>query len=87
MRRPGHTRPADQVVAPKETTLKAWPALMDLFGLVLRAKAKGLILRLVAAIVLTIVGALTGVIAPLYLGKAVNALSEGKSVVAPKRQS
>ena len=82
MRPPHHVRPADREIAPKDTPLKAWPALMSLFRLVLRAKAKGLIVRLVAALVLTIVGALTGVIAPLYLGRAVNALSEGKGVAA-----
>ena len=80
MRPPHHVRPADREISPKDTTLRAWPALLDLFRLVLRAKAKGLMLRLVAAVALTIVGALTGVIAPLYLGRAVNALSEGKSI-------
>ncbi len=58
------------------------PALMDLIRLVLRADARGLKLRLAAALTLTIVGALTGVIAPLYLGQAVNALSVGRGEAA-----
>jgi ATP-binding cassette subfamily B protein len=77
-----HVRPADREVAPKDVKLKTLPALLDLFRLVLRAEARGLKLRLFAAVLFTVVGALTGVIAPLYLGNAVNLLSAGHSVAA-----
>jgi ATP-binding cassette subfamily B protein len=79
---PHHHRPADREVAPPEVKLKTLPALADLFRLVLRSGAKGLWPRLVLAVAFTITGALTGVIAPLYLGKAVNALAAGRSVAA-----
>ncbi|MEO6338399.1 MAG: ABC transporter ATP-binding protein/permease [Caulobacteraceae bacterium] len=49
--------------------------MIDLFKLVARSGAPQLRLRLVAAIVLTVAGKLTGVIAPLLLGNAVNGLS------------
>ena len=80
--RPPHARPADREVSPKDVKLNTLPALFDLFRLVLRADAKGLKLRLSAAVIFTIIGALTGVVAPLYLGHAVNLLSAGKSVSA-----
>ena len=78
MRGPGHLRPADRVISPPDVTFKTLPALADLFRLVIRSGAKGLWPRLVLALSFTIVGALTGVIAPLYLGKAVNALAAGR---------
>ena len=77
--RPPSTRPADREVAPKEVKLKSIPAIIDLCRLVLRSKAPGLGVRLTAAIVLTIVGAFTGVYAPVLMGKALNALAVGKS--------
>lgn len=82
MRGPGHTRPADREISPPDVKLKVGPALVDLFRLVLRSGARGLRLRLSAAVIFTIIGALTGVIAPLYLGRAVNALSAGRSEAA-----
>ena len=82
MRGPGHMRPADREIAPPDVKLKLLPATADLFRLVLRSGAKGLWLRLVLALVFTITGALTGVIAPLYLGRAVNSLSSGRSEAA-----
>ena len=76
--RPAHSvRPADREVSPPDVKLKTLPALADLFRLVLRSRAKGLWPRLILALVFTITGALTGVVAPLYLGKAVNALTAG----------
>ena len=75
-------RPADREIAPPDVKLKLLPATADLFRLVLRSGAKGLWLRLVLALVFTITGALTGVIAPLYLGRAVNSLSSGRSEAA-----
>jgi ATP-binding cassette subfamily B protein len=82
MRGPHHVRPADREVAPPEVKLKTLPALADLFRLVLRSGAKGLWIRLILAVTFTVAGALTGVIAPLYLGKAVNALAAGRGVAA-----
>jgi ATP-binding cassette subfamily B protein len=71
-------RPADRDVAPPNVKLRTLPALADLLRLVLRARAKGLRARLALALAFTIIGALTGVIAPLYLGRAVDVLSAGK---------
>ena len=82
MRAPGHLRPADRVISPPDVTFKTVPALADLFRLVIRSGAKGLWPRLIVALSFTIVGALTGVIAPLYLGKAVNALAAGRGAPA-----
>jgi ATP-binding cassette subfamily B protein len=76
----GHTRPADREVAPADYQLKTLPALADLFRLVVRSGARRLWPRLILALAFTILGALTGPIAPLFLGKAVNALSEGPGV-------
>ena len=78
MRGPGHARPADRLISPPDVTFKTLPALADLFRLVIRSGAKGLWLRLGLALAFTIAGSLTGVIAPLYLGKAVNALAAGR---------
>ena len=81
--RPSHRmRPADREVSPPEVKLKTLPALADLFRLVMRSGAKALWPRLLLALAFTIAGAVTGVIAPLYLGKAVNALSEGRGQAA-----
>ena len=77
-----HARPADRPVSPPDATYKTLPALADLFRLVIRSGAKGLWFRLALALAFTIVGALTGVIAPLYLGKAVNALAAGRGTAA-----
>ena len=82
MRGPVRTRPADREVSPPEVRLKTWPAMVDLFRLVIRSGAKGLWPRLILALVFTVTGALTGVIAPLYLGRAVNALGAGQSTAA-----
>ena len=77
--RPSHRmRPADREVAAPEVKLKTLPALVDLFRLVLRSGAKALWFRLLLALAFTITGVLTGVIAPLYLGKAVDALAKGR---------
>lgn len=82
MRGSGHTRPADREIAPPDAKLKVIPATIDLFRLVVRSGAKGLWIRLTLAVAFTITGALTGVIAPLYLGRAVNALSAGRGTAA-----
>ena len=83
MRGPGrHPRPADREVAPPGVKLKVLPALVDLFRLVLRSGAKGLWWRLTLALAFTLIGSVTGVIAPLYLGRAINGLSAGRGVAA-----
>jgi len=82
MRPAGHTRPADREVAPPDVKFKTLPALADLFRLVLRSGAKGLWFRLSLALIFTVAGSLTGVIAPIYLGRAVNALAAGRGAAA-----
>jgi len=52
-------------------------AMADLTRLVIRSEAPQLRLRLTVALLLTVAGKLTGVIAPLLLGKAVNSLTKG----------
>jgi ATP-binding cassette subfamily B protein len=78
----GHTRPADREIAPADYKLKTLPALADLFRLVVRSGARMLWPRLILALTFTIIGAVTGVFAPFLLGRAVNALSEGRGVAA-----
>jgi ATP-binding cassette subfamily B protein len=56
--------------------------MRDLAGLVARSQAPQLKLRLTASLVLTVVGKLVGVLAPLLLGMAVNSLSHGRSAPA-----
>ncbi len=75
-------RPADREVSPREVRLNTLQALADLCRLVLRARTDKLWLRIIAAVTLTVAGALTGVIAPVYLGRAVNTLAAGKGVAA-----
>jgi len=65
-------------VAPPEVKANGWKALADLFSLVMRSKAPGLRWRVTLALVFTFAGKFLGVIAPLLLGKAVNALSAGQ---------
>jgi len=72
------SRPAPAAAGPE---LKPHPAkaLADLARLVLRSGAPQLRLRLGAALGLTISGKFLGVLAPLLLGAAVNALAQGES--------
>ncbi len=74
-------RPAEGVALPPEVEPRAKPltALKDLAGLVLRSKAPGLTWRLTVALILTLVGKVAGVTAPLLLGAAVNRLSAGQN--------
>jgi len=57
-------------------------ALTDLVRLVGRSNAPQLRLRLIAAVLLTLSGKALGVLAPLVLGAAVNALASGQGTVA-----
>jgi ATP-binding cassette subfamily B protein len=52
-------------------------SMSALFWIVMRSQAPQLRLRLTVALVLTVAGKLTGVIAPLLLGRAVNSLGKG----------
>jgi ATP-binding cassette subfamily B protein len=70
-------RPADREVAPRETKPDVFPALTDLFRLVLRARARGVWIRLAGAVGFMTVGSVTGILAQLVLGAWVNALSRG----------
>ena len=70
-------------VAPAEIKANGWKALADLFSLVMRSKAPGLRWRVTLALVFTFVGKFLGVVAPLLLGKAVNALSAGQGAAVP----
>ncbi|SFJ22032.1 ABC transporter ATP-binding protein/permease [Caulobacter sp. UNC279MFTsu5.1] len=65
-------------VASPEVKANGWKALADLFSLVMRSKAPGLRWRVTLALVFTFAGKFLGVVAPLLLGKAVNALSAGQ---------
>ena len=64
-----------EVATPEVNT---WAALSDLIGLVARSGAPQLRLRLAAAVLLTLGGRALGVLAPLALGAAVNALAAGQ---------
>jgi ABC-type transport system involved in Fe-S cluster assembly fused permease/ATPase subunit len=67
--------------SPEVVKLKLFPAMADLWRLLLRSRAPGLGWRLSMALGLTVVGKVFGVFGPLLLGKAVNELSAGKGVV------
>ena len=64
-----------EVATPEVNT---WAALSDLIRLVARSGAPQLRLRLAAAVLLTLGGRALGVLAPLALGAAVNALAAGQ---------
>lgn len=68
--------PSDAVI---ETRVGAWAAMRHLFDLQMRSKAPQLKTRLIAAIVLVLAGKSLGVLAPLYMGRAINVLAEGKN--------
>ena len=66
-------------VAAPDVKANGWKALADLFSLVMRSEAPGLRWRVTVALAFTFVGKFLGVVAPLLLGKAVNALSAGQA--------
>jgi ATP-binding cassette subfamily B protein len=71
LRRPRTREGAADTAAPPP---QPWKALKRIGGLVARSGAPQLRLRMAAALVLTLGGKATGVMAPLLLGKAVNSL-------------
>ena len=60
--RPGR-RPADREIAGPDVKIRFWRATADLWSLVLRSRAKGLPIRLTAALAFTICGKAMGVFA------------------------
>ena len=62
-------------VAPRGAKFAFWASMSDLLALVMRSGAPQLRLRIGAALVLVFVGKLSGVIAPVLLGDAINTLS------------
>jgi ABC-type transport system involved in Fe-S cluster assembly fused permease/ATPase subunit len=71
-------RDSGAVAGPAAPEVNTWAALADLVRLVARSGAPQLRLRLAAAVVLTLGGRALGVLAPLALGAAVNALAAGQ---------
>jgi ATP-binding cassette subfamily B protein len=69
--------------APPTVKPRPWKALAELLALVARSRAPQLRLRLAAAAVLTLGGKVTGVLAPLLLGKAVNGLARHAGASLP----
>jgi ATP-binding cassette subfamily B protein len=63
------------VVSPASVRFDFWRSMADLARLVMRSDAPQLRLRLVAALILVLVGKLAGVAAPVMLGDAINTLS------------
>ncbi|MBL8556321.1 MAG: metal ABC transporter permease, partial [Phenylobacterium sp.] len=62
-------------IAPAETRFAFWASMADLLALVMRSGAPQLRLRIAAALALVFVGKLSGVIAPVMLGDAINTLT------------
>ena len=81
-RQPARTGVEDRAVsvAAEQTAPPFSRAMLDLANLVLRSGAPQLKTRLSIALILTIGGKLTGVLAPLLLGRAVNSLGKGAAV-------
>ncbi|MFY8142787.1 ABC transporter ATP-binding protein/permease [Caulobacter sp. BE264] len=67
-------------IAKADQPVRFWKAMGDLARLVLRSNAPGLRWRVAVALLLTLVGKVLGVLAPLMLGEAVNRLSAGQGV-------
>ena len=62
-------------MSPPGDQIAFWASMRSLAAIVVRSGAPQLRLRLTVALVLTVAGKLTGVVAPLLLGQAVNRLS------------
>jgi ATP-binding cassette subfamily B protein len=58
----------------------AWAAMRHLFDLQLRSGAPQLKTRLAAAVLLVLAGKALGVLAPLFMGRAINVLAEGRAL-------
>ena len=79
-----HARRADasSPLAANDPKVNRLDTLIRLWGLIARSGAPQLKLRVAGALILTLIGKLLGVTAPLMLGVAVNKLAEGQSAVA-----
>ncbi|WP_293676708.1 ABC transporter ATP-binding protein/permease [uncultured Phenylobacterium sp.] len=64
-----------EAVAPREAKFDFWGSMGDLLALVMRSGAPQLGLRIAAALALVFVGKLSGVLAPVLLGDAINTLA------------
>jgi ABC-type transport system involved in Fe-S cluster assembly fused permease/ATPase subunit len=67
-------------VVPTGVKFNFWSSMADLARLVARSRAKGLRTRLGVALALVLVGKWTGVNAPIWIGRAIDALSHGRGV-------
>ncbi len=63
-------------IAPAAVRFSFWSSMADLGRLVLRSGAPGLKTRLAVALVLVLVGKTAGILSPIFLGEAVNALED-----------
>jgi ATP-binding cassette, subfamily B, heavy metal transporter len=73
---------APDLVVPTGGKFNFWTSMADLARLVMRSRAKGLRLRLGVALALVLVGKWTAVNSPIWIGRAIDALSHGRSAAA-----
>ena len=66
-------------IIPTGVKFNFWSSMADLARLVMRSRAQGLRTRLAAALALVLVGKWTGVVAPLLLSHAIDAINRGRS--------
>ena len=71
--------PQSGAVAAASVKFSFWRSMVDLARLVMRSRAPGLRLRLLAALALVLVGKWTGVNAPILIGRAIDHLSVARS--------
>jgi len=67
------------VVIPTGAPFNFWTSMADLARLVLRSRAPWLKTRLLVALTLVLIGKWTAVNSPIWIGRAIDALSHGKS--------
>jgi ABC-type transport system involved in Fe-S cluster assembly fused permease/ATPase subunit len=67
-------------VAPASVKYDFWSSMADLMRLVMRSGTRGLKTRLGVALALVLLGKWTGVNAPVWIGRAIDALSRGRGV-------
>src|SRR5690606_17374146 len=80
--RPPHSssRTATFEDAASTNKVGVWAAMRHLFDLQLRSGAPQLKTRLVAAVLLVLAGKALGVLAPLFMGRAINVLADGRAL-------
>jgi ATP-binding cassette subfamily B protein len=67
-------------IAPASAKFDFWTSMADLVRLVLRSGTRGLKTRLFLALALVLLGKWTGVNAPVWIGRAIDSLSHGRSL-------